>query len=251
MGARKQRAYGAAVALVAWLAGAPARADCTKDVECKGERICEQGRCVDPPRPPPTPPQLPSPPPSGARDEVVPPASTPPVVPLSVGIDLDFGAASVFPAGASSSLGFDGRFGVEVSGGHFGALIDGRLVVPVQGTGVTDADETLLIGVDFLGRYYFYDKPFSPYVSAGLAWLDASFQPAGQKTFQSAGSSNDASGAAASLGLGAAVLRTSFVHPHLEARVDVPFFSLKDSQAGQTHWFWAASLVAGVAVDYR
>jgi hypothetical protein len=27
----------------------PAQAGCTKDVECKGERICENGRCVYPP----------------------------------------------------------------------------------------------------------------------------------------------------------------------------------------------------------
>jgi hypothetical protein len=28
-----------------------ARAECTKDIECKGDRICSDGACVDPPRP--------------------------------------------------------------------------------------------------------------------------------------------------------------------------------------------------------
>ncbi len=31
----------------------PAAIGCTKDTDCKGERICESGRCVEPSRPPP------------------------------------------------------------------------------------------------------------------------------------------------------------------------------------------------------
>ncbi len=30
----------------------PAVAGCTKDTDCKGDRICESGRCVEPPPPP-------------------------------------------------------------------------------------------------------------------------------------------------------------------------------------------------------
>jgi len=29
-------------------APAPAGAGCAKDVDCKGDRVCEQGHCVDP-----------------------------------------------------------------------------------------------------------------------------------------------------------------------------------------------------------
>lgn len=38
----------AAVAMFSLIAG-NADAQCTKDIECRGDRICENGRCVNPP----------------------------------------------------------------------------------------------------------------------------------------------------------------------------------------------------------
>ena len=43
-------------ALALCLAGAWAHAECTKDLDCAGEQICEQGKCVDAPASPPAPP---------------------------------------------------------------------------------------------------------------------------------------------------------------------------------------------------
>jgi hypothetical protein len=44
-----------------------ANAQCSKDTECKGERVCEQGQCVTPPKPAePLPPPPPPPPASAA-----------------------------------------------------------------------------------------------------------------------------------------------------------------------------------------
>lgn len=61
----------------------PSAAGCSKDSECKGARICVDGRCMDPemilpaPLPPPPPPAAseaaPSPPPPPAASEIVPP----------------------------------------------------------------------------------------------------------------------------------------------------------------------------------
>ena len=61
-----------------------ARAACTKDTECKGDRICDAGQCVSPPAPPssattPLPPPPPPPPANGA--ESAPPPSAPSVPP--------------------------------------------------------------------------------------------------------------------------------------------------------------------------
>jgi hypothetical protein len=42
-------AIAGAAALIGLLASGDARAGCTKDDECKGARICDKGRCVDPP----------------------------------------------------------------------------------------------------------------------------------------------------------------------------------------------------------
>lgn len=40
----------AAMAVVTWMAGSVpmARAGCTKDTDCKGDRVCEDGACVSP-----------------------------------------------------------------------------------------------------------------------------------------------------------------------------------------------------------
>lgn len=55
---------------------APAEAGCTYDQQCKGDRICEEGVCVDPPvaaTPPPADPE-PAPPPPEPPEAAAPPA---------------------------------------------------------------------------------------------------------------------------------------------------------------------------------
>ncbi|MDF3069159.1 MAG: putative rane protein [Polyangiaceae bacterium] len=60
---------------VALLLSVSARAQCSMDTECKGERICEQGRCVDPPVPAPA--ALAAPPAPVVVAPVAPPALPP------------------------------------------------------------------------------------------------------------------------------------------------------------------------------
>lgn len=67
-----------------WLLPIEARAQCTKDTDCKGDRICEEGKCTSP-TPPPAPPEAPpevaaEPPPlAPAPAEASPPAEPSPV----------------------------------------------------------------------------------------------------------------------------------------------------------------------------
>jgi len=51
-----RRACGPLLALLACLAADEARAQCTRDIDCKGNRICQQGACVDAAAPPAAPP---------------------------------------------------------------------------------------------------------------------------------------------------------------------------------------------------
>ena len=46
------RVLGAILAALLFLPATPARAQCTKDTECKGERVCQKGDCVDQPQVP-------------------------------------------------------------------------------------------------------------------------------------------------------------------------------------------------------
>ena len=47
--------FGGVVLGLLWL---PALAQCTKDIECRGDRICEKGVCVSPPTKPSTTPRV-------------------------------------------------------------------------------------------------------------------------------------------------------------------------------------------------
>jgi hypothetical protein len=72
---------GATLVLLVTLHEAAARADCAKDTECKGDRVCERGRCVAPAAAPPPSPPPPAPPPAPAgpppKEEPAPPAPKP------------------------------------------------------------------------------------------------------------------------------------------------------------------------------
>jgi len=212
----------AAVALAVTMVATPAGADCTKDIECKGDRICEQGRCVAPTTRPESVTL-----PVAVADE----AGRPAHAPLSFGIGLDVGPAFVFPERSSAIPGFDWRLDEELSSGHYGVLLGFRMV---------NGSETLM-GVDLLFRYYLFDASSSPFLSVGLMPLLVAFTPSqGQTT------NGGVSGTALSFELGEELLRTSKkIGLRFKARVDVPFFALKDD-SGQTHGFWGASLVAGV-----
>lgn len=52
---RAPRTSAGLLALASFLAGTAARAECTKDLDCSGEQICEEGRCAEPAPTPPAP----------------------------------------------------------------------------------------------------------------------------------------------------------------------------------------------------
>jgi len=169
--------------------------------------------------------------------------------PLALGFGFDLGAADVVALRSSTSFDFDARMYGELSSQHLAALLGARLAMPWGGTGVTSSDESVCVGIDALARYYATGGPVTPFASAGLAWMLTTFQPAGQRVFETAGAANDSSGVATSLEVGLALFRGAFMHSTVKARVDLPFFSLKDAAASQTHWFSVGSLVAGFEFD--
>jgi hypothetical protein len=78
-----------------------ARAQCTKDTDCKGARICERGVCVEPPAPPatapaPAPPR-PAPPPPAPAPAPAPPAAPPPPAPAPAAAPTSSPAAHAAP----------------------------------------------------------------------------------------------------------------------------------------------------------
>ena len=84
-------------ACCAMLAARPALADCTKDSDCKGARICSpEGRCVDPQPCPPCP--------CEQAPEPATPAPAPPAAPLPA---AEAGALIVTMAEASPSTGIE------------------------------------------------------------------------------------------------------------------------------------------------
>ena len=67
---------GVSVAVALCLSSSLARAQCTMDTECKGDRVCEEGKCVAP--------AAVSPPaPSAAARPAAPPVSAPPAAPVA------------------------------------------------------------------------------------------------------------------------------------------------------------------------
>jgi hypothetical protein len=123
-------------AIGAIAASSPARADCTKDTECKGDRVCEHGQCVAP---------------SSAPAAALPPTPAPAVAPPShldddrYKVDVTFQSASasdsfdvtVKDAGTCTTpctlRGFPGHWDLHVRGA---ATFDQGVFVPATGARV-------------------------------------------------------------------------------------------------------------------
>ncbi|HEY8091100.1 MAG TPA: hypothetical protein VIF09_24725 [Polyangiaceae bacterium] len=224
---------GAALGFVAALVVSPAHADCTKDIECKGDRVCEEGRCVSPPL-------LPTPPPPpvartahvddadfGDGSSPPPPDHhTPTNAPVLFGVGFDFGAAMLGPQGDSPSVLYDQGLSLGVSGGHFGGVVAGRF-----GLG-----DWLFGEVEVLGRYYLFDRPWSPFLTVGFVpWL-AELPGNAPKGYQGTG------GQAVVFEVGHEILRADEkIGLRFKLRVDVPFYSLTDYD-GSPRSFWLGSL---------
>ena len=90
-------------AALAMVESRPAQAGCTKDVECKGERICENGRCVYPP--PAVETEGPAPPSAAvaAPAAAAPPDAPSPVAPAVVRPPSPAPAAATFAADIAAS----------------------------------------------------------------------------------------------------------------------------------------------------
>jgi hypothetical protein len=71
-------------------------------------------------------------------------------------------------------------------------------------------------------RYYTADTDFSPYVGGGMTWSYLNL------SLPSAGFSGDAQGLGAYLDAGVEVLRTHHAHLAIGARLDLPFFAIRD-----------------------
>jgi hypothetical protein len=90
------------IAAATFLVGATVAAQCETDVDCKGDRICENGTCVEAPTgvipgatPPPAPQPAPQPAPAPAPQPAVPPAAAPPPVDTTGWFDKGYGEISV------------------------------------------------------------------------------------------------------------------------------------------------------------
>jgi hypothetical protein len=73
------------------------------------------------------------------------------------------------------------------------------------------------------GRWYTADTDVSPYLGGGLTWSFLNLSLPGQTAFQGNGS-----GLGAYVDAGVQILRTHHAHLAFGARLDLPFFSLKD-----------------------
>ncbi len=82
--------------------------------------------------------------------------------------------------------------------------------------------------VDLGGRYYFSDADFSPYVGGGLEWMYLNLQVPGENF------SGNNGGLGAFANAGVEILRTHHAHLALGARLDLPFFSIQNSNATGT-----------------
>lgn len=146
-----------------------ALAQCTKDTDCKGERVCEAGVCVSPSErraPPPPPPMVVEPPPSAPP----PPRRAPPPPPapayhssweqnpkkniLAVNVlstlgGLFYGIANPGSNVLQTAVLYERSIFPHVS--LFGTVTPSLVADPVLGTGI-------LVGLMAGGRYYFFDE---------------------------------------------------------------------------------------------
>ena len=145
--------------------------------------------------------------------------------PVRFGVGFDVGGAFVVPSGGPAAPGLDMTLGVGVSGGHFGGVVAFRGVL----------GNWLLGDLDLLGRYYLLDRRSSPFASlAFMPWMAPlpSNAPA---------SYHGTSGVGVGFELGEELLRASDAVVRFKARVDLPFFSARDS-SGDLRSFWVGSL---------
>jgi hypothetical protein len=89
-----------------FLASTLAQAQCSKDTDCKGDRVCEAGMCTSPALPPAPPPPPGSEAPGTAAP--APGAATPPQpAPAAVNLQLQPTPSTELPPAATTSLGHD------------------------------------------------------------------------------------------------------------------------------------------------
>jgi hypothetical protein len=161
-----------------------ANAQCKADVDCKGDRICERGKCVDPrtrqpdsPPPPATPPPPTSPPPKAEEDDGV-------KVTIS-----DIGAPTYddYDTGWALTAGIIGLVGaVATAGLHIGAALTRNDDVDIFDVGFEETEE---IDDD--------EVPALPLLAAGVA----SMAVLGGLSFAGGRSARSGTGATGSLGL--------------------------------------------------
>lgn len=134
--------------VVAWVLTQSPDVGCVKDSECKGERICEDGRCVSPPEP-----------------AVSAPAIEAPLPPR-------FGSAFLDPAGF---LVFGPTLGVEagvdrVTGTLYARWFSGGLLSSILFLGPGDKYD-FSYGLGVRGRFYFHDGFQGAHVGLGVEWV--------------------------------------------------------------------------------
>ena len=227
--------------------------NCTKDTDCKGERICERGQCAppasttpdapspgvfppaaEPVTPPPTvtwaPPARPDDASAGATQT---PAAAPSaddhhrtLAPVRFGVGFDLGGAGLGSSGGPVLPGFVTTLGLGVSGGHFGGVVAIRAVL----------GDWLVANVDLLGRYYLLNGRSSPFVSlAFMPWMT-------QLATKTGPGYEGTTGVGAGFELGEEIFRAADAGMvRFKARVDFPFFSARDS-GGDLRSFWVGSL---------
>ncbi len=103
--------------------------------------------------------------------------------------------------------------------------------VGLRGGGGSGAATSPTLGyfmVDLGGRYFFSDADFSPYVGGGLEWMYLNLQVPSE-SFQG---NNGGLGAFADAGV--EILRTHHAHLAIGARLDLPFFSIQNTNTTGT-----------------
>jgi hypothetical protein len=101
--------------------------------------------------------------------------------------------------------------------------------VGVRGGGGSGGNNEPTLGyfmVDLGGRYFFSDADFSPYVGGGLEWMYLNLQVPNENF------SGNNGGLGAFADAGVEILRTHHTHLAIGARLDLPFFSIQNSNTG-------------------
>lgn len=148
VGSKTTWAVIAALAVV--LGATEARAGCSKDTDCKGDRICHEGVCAYPssvrpaatPDQPPPPPPLDQPPPPPAQPPPLPPATStpPPPPPPPPPQQAPAATTALTPPNGSAPAG-QGDPGWALSAGILGTVGAGIVLLLAIGAEVTDDND--------------------------------------------------------------------------------------------------------------